>query len=81
MSYSRLQIVRATAFTIFVFGFSGWFYIAQNAVFHPQTLQLQLSHLLPWPHEDTFGAVCYALSFIALFTYMLVRDRPDKLKR
>ena len=75
---NRYRYIRAASFTLFVFGFAGWFYIAQNAVFHPETLHLQLSHLLPWPHEDTFGAVSYAVSFIALFTYMLVKDDPKR---
>ena len=65
---------RALSFTVFVFGFSGWVYIAQNAVHHPETLRLPLTHLLPFPREDTFGIVCFALSFLALFTYMYLKE-------
>jgi hypothetical protein len=71
----------ALSFTVFVFGFSGWIYIAMNAVHHPETLALPLTHLLPFPREDIFGMVCFALSFIALFTYMYLREdqtRPQK---
>jgi len=72
--------MRALSFTIFVFGFSGWVYISQNAVHHPETLHLPLTHLLPFPREDTFGAICFTLSFIALFTYMYLKeDRRTKL--
>jgi len=68
------RILRAFSFSVFVFGFAGWFYIAQNAVHHPETLALPLTHLLPYPREDTFGIVCFGLSFIALFVYMYVRE-------
>lgn len=62
---------------MFVFGFAGWVYIAENAVFHPDTLSRPVTHLLPFPREDTFGIVCFCISFVALFAYMLLRDgRP-----
>jgi len=68
------RTIRALSFTVFVFGFAGWVYIAQNAVFHPATLALPLTHFAPFPREDTFGAICFALSFLALFTYVYMRD-------
>ncbi|HET9411576.1 MAG TPA: hypothetical protein VFO38_01910 [Candidatus Saccharimonadales bacterium] len=72
------RIISALSFTVFVFGFAGWVYIANNAVHHPETLALPLTHMLPFPREDQFAIACYALSFIALFTYMYLRD--DKTK-
>jgi len=69
----RMRILRAGSFTLFVFGFGGWIYIAENAVFHPDTLARPVSHILPFPREDTFGIVCFCVSFVALFTYMMVR--------
>lgn len=72
------KIISALSFTVFVFGFAGWIYIAQNAVFHPETLALPLTHLAPFPREDTFGTVCFALSFVALFTYMYLREDSRK---
>jgi len=48
------QIVKATSFTLFVFGLLGWLYIAAIALIHPETLKLQLTHFAPWPREDTF---------------------------
>jgi hypothetical protein len=74
-----IRTLRALSFTVFVFGFAGWVYIAQNAVHHPETLALPLTHFLPYPREDTFGAVCFALSFVALFTYMYLREgKPSR---
>jgi len=68
------KILRAFSFTVFVFGFAGWVYIAQNASHHPETLPLPLTHFASFPREDTFGAVCFAVSFVALFIYMYLRD-------
>lgn len=68
------RIIVALSFTVFVFGFAGWIYIAQNAVYHPETLALPLTHFVPFPREDTFGVICFALSFIALFVYMYLRE-------
>jgi TRAP-type C4-dicarboxylate transport system permease small subunit len=65
-----IRTIRALSFTVFVFGFAGWVYIAQNATHHPETLGLPLTHFLPYPREDTFGAACFALSFVALFVYV-----------
>ncbi len=70
-----MRFLRAFTFTIFFFSFSGWFYIAENAVFHPTTLTLPLTHLMDWPREDTFGIACFVLSFVALFIYMLIKER------
>jgi hypothetical protein len=58
-----------------VFGFAGWVYIAENAVFHPNTLHLHLTHFANWPHEDTFGAICFAVAIISFFTYNLIKDK------
>jgi hypothetical protein len=69
-----MRFLKAATFTIFFYGFAGWFYIAENAVFHPATLSMPLTHLLPWPREDTFGAICFGASFVALLIYMLVRE-------
>jgi len=71
---SMVRFLRALSFTVFVFGFAGWIYIAQNAVHHPETLGLPLTHFLPYPREDTFGAACFGISFFALLTYMYLRD-------
>lgn len=70
-----LRLSKAASFTLFVFGFGGWFYIAENAVFHPETLALPLTHLVGYPREDTFGIICFIISFVSLFVYMLIKDK------
>jgi hypothetical protein len=69
-----MKIIKALSLTLFVYGFAGWIYIAFNAVFHMQTLSMPLTHLLPYPREDTFGIICYAVSFVSFFIYNLVKD-------
>jgi hypothetical protein len=73
-----MKFIRALSFTLAVFGFAGWAYIAQNAVFHPATLSLPLTHLAPFPREDTFGAVAFLVSFVSLFVYRYVTDKTSK---
>ena len=68
------RFVRSLSLAVFVYGFAGWIYIAENAVFHQETLSLPLTHLAPWPREDTFGAACFGFSFIALLVYLMLKD-------
>lgn len=72
------KIIYALSFTVFVYGFAGWVYIALNAVHHPESLAWPLTHLLPWPREDTFGIICFAVSFVALFVFMYIREEDKK---
>jgi hypothetical protein len=68
------KIVKAASFTFFVFGLIGWLYIAAVALVHSETLKLQLTHFATWPREDTFGVVCFTVSFISFFIWSLVKD-------
>lgn len=70
-----MKILRALSLTLFLFGLLGWIYIAMNAVFHPWSLPLPLTHLAPWPREDTFGAVSFLVSMISFFTWNLIRKQ------
>jgi hypothetical protein len=74
------KFFQALTLTGFVFGFAGWIYIAENAVFHPVTLGLHLTHFANWPHEDTFGAMCFVVSSICFFVYNLIKDSPTNKK-
>jgi len=64
---------QAVTLTGTVYGFAGWVYIVVNSNVHPWTLHWPLTHLASWPHEDTFGAICFAVSLICFFFYWLVR--------
>ena len=69
-----MKIVRALSLTLFVFGFLGWFYIVLNSEIHMQTLSMPLTHLFPYPREDTFGILCFLVSFVSFFVWNLVKD-------
>ena len=69
------KIVKAASFTFFIFGLLGWLYIVAVALVHPETLNIQLTHFAPWPREDTFGVVCFAVSFISFFIWNILKDK------
>jgi hypothetical protein len=68
------KIIKAASFTFFIFGLLGWLYIAAVSLVHPETLSIQLTHFAPWPREDTFGVVCFVVSFVTFFIWNLVKD-------
>ena len=70
-----MKILKPFFLTGFIFGLLGWIYIAGNAWFHPETLSLPLTHLVPWPREDTFGTVCFGVSIISFLVWNLINDR------
>jgi hypothetical protein len=63
--------------TFALYGFAGWVYIALVALVHPHTLGLQLTHFWKFPHEDTFGEVCFVVSAVSFFVCNLMRS-PGK---
>ena len=72
------RLLQALTLTLLVFSFAGWVYIVINSEVHPWTLHWQLTHFAQWPHEDTFGEICFAVSFISFFAYQLLRDERRK---
>lgn len=62
MSWRKFWLLVTLTGTIY--GFAGWVYIVINSEVHMQTLHLQLTHFASWPHEDTFGEVCFVVSLI-----------------
>jgi len=68
-------LLEALLRTLALYGFAGWGYIALNAVVHPETLKLPLTHLADWPREDTFGVICFAVSMVSFFGVQFLRLR------
>jgi hypothetical protein len=60
--------------TLALYGFAGWVYIVVVALVEPNTLPMRLTHFAPYPREDTFGEVCFAISFISFFAYNMLRS-------
>ena len=68
-----MKALRTFLLTLAVYGFAGWAYIAMNAVFHPESLSWQLTHLTPWIREDTFGILCFIVSITSFFFFILTK--------
>lgn len=67
--------------TLAVYGFVGWAYIALIALVHPDTLHMQLTHFANFPHEDTFGEICFIVSVAGFFFYNLLRPSGGAVGR
>jgi hypothetical protein len=87
--------VQAVAETAAVLGTALVIYLSLNAVTHPVTLGIKLTHLWPWPSEGTVRVIGLAicLASVATSRYLRVRagagrssqavpvpDRPAKVK-
>jgi hypothetical protein len=70
----KRRIALGASRTLALYGFAGWAYIALVALIHPQTLGLQLTHFVRFPHEDTFGETCFAVSIVSFFIYSVLRS-------
>jgi hypothetical protein len=58
-------LVDSLLLTVALYAFAGWVYIAIVAFTQPQTLGMRLTHFSNEPHEDTFGELCFLISFCA----------------
>jgi hypothetical protein len=61
-------------FSLFIFSTLGGLYIVANSYFHPATLPTTLTHLTPWLREDTFGILCWIISFITFTWWNVIRE-------
>ena len=78
MNWRRFAQSLSLAFALY--GLFGWVYIVINSEVHMQTLSMQLTHFASWPHEDTFGEICFLVSFISFIIYMNIRDKKTSGK-
>jgi hypothetical protein len=65
--------VQATAETAVVLGTALVVYLSLNAVTHPMTLRLQLTHLWPWPSEGTVRVIGLGICLVAVATSRYLR--------
>ena len=73
--------VQATAETAAVLGTALVIYLSLNAVTHPITLTLQLTHLWPWPSEGTVRVIGLGICLAAVATSRYLRasaTRPSQ---
>jgi hypothetical protein len=77
----RRRIALTASLTLTVYGFAGWIYIVVVALVEPNTLGMRLTHFAPFPHEDTFGEICFAVSLLSFFVYSLLRSARAEATR
>ena len=76
----RRRVLLVLLRSVALYAFAGWVYIALVALVHPKTLVIQLTHISKWPHEDTFGEICFIVSFVCFtaHAYLCRSTVPDK---
>jgi hypothetical protein len=73
--------VQAMAETGVVLGTAVVIYLSLNAVTHPVTLGMQLTHLWPWPTEGTVRVIALAICLVSVATRRYLRataNRPSQ---
>jgi len=63
---SRVLAVQAVADTAVFLGTGLVIYLSLNAVTHPETLRLQLTHLAPWPSEGTVRVIALGICLVGV---------------
>ena len=76
-----MKILRSASLTLFIFGLLGWLYIVLNSAVHQETLQMPLTHFLPYPREDTAGIVSFFVSMFSFFIWHLIEDDNSDSQR
>jgi len=69
-----MKILKSLSLTLFIFGLLGWLYVVLNSAVHPETLDMGLTHFLPYPREDTAGVISFFVSLVSFFVWHLIKD-------
>lgn len=71
-------MVQATAETAAILGTAVVVYLSVNAVTHPSTLRLQLTHLWPWPTEGTVRVIALGICLVAVASSRYLRATANR---
>jgi hypothetical protein len=75
---SGVLAVQAVAETAAVLATGMVIYLSMNAVTHPFTLRLQLTHLWPWPSEGTVRVIGLFICLVAVATSRYLRASTSR---
>ena len=70
--------VQAVAETAAILATGMVIYLSMNAVTHPFTLRLQLTHLWPWPSEGTVRVIGLGICLVAVATSRYLRASASR---
>src|SRR6202044_1935170 len=73
-----VTLVQAVAETAAVLATALVVYLSVNAVTHPVTLRLQLTHLWPWPSEGTVRVIALAICLVAVASSRYLRATANR---
>jgi hypothetical protein len=73
--------VQAIAETAAVLGTGLVAYLSLNAVTHPGTLRLQLTHLWPWPSEGTVRVIGLGVCLVSVATSRYLRAGANRVSQ
>ena len=77
----RVLAVQAIAETAAILATCLVVYLSLNAVTHPRTLRLQLTHLWPWPSECTVRVIGLGICLAAVATSHYLRATANRASR
>jgi len=72
-----IGLVDAFSLGMTIYGLMLWVYVAICGIVVPGTLELPLTHLIPFLREDTSGFLAFAISFIGFVAYRSSARRLD----
>jgi hypothetical protein len=70
-------LLRSVTLSAWIFGLLGWVYAVAIQLRYPEALALPLAHFSFWPFSmrlDTFGILCFALSWVMVILWRLLGD-------
>lgn len=77
---SKMKLLPAFFLSIFVFGLAGWLYVVGIQFFLDYSvLRAPLWHWSKWPRVDEFGVICFIVSFLSFFAFLLTNTKDGKL--
>lgn len=78
VSSARAVGVQAVADIAALLGTALVIYLSFNALMHPWTLKIQLSHLAPWPSEGTTRVIALAICLVSVATRRYLRASASR---
>jgi hypothetical protein len=70
-----MKLFRSFTLALFIYSLLGWVYVVLIDLVHNKTLPLPLSHLTTWIRLDTFGIICFIVSFISFFLWRFTEPK------